>query len=170
MKLHASGEDYRETILVLHKKTGMVRSVDVARRLEVSKPSVCHAVAALKKICRMAAWRWGWRKKGKPCLSVPHAAKSPAKSRRIPQTSCFRGWKRKICSWPLRPLWMFPPCQIAPAAFSRCQCASLRRTDFKRQLKKGAATNQAGKKAGTSKRWPRFFAACPMVTPHFLPA
>ena len=30
MKLRASGEDYLETILVLHKKTGMVRSVDVA--------------------------------------------------------------------------------------------------------------------------------------------
>ena len=48
MKLHASGEDYLETILVLHKKTGMVRSVDVARHMEVSKPSVCHAVAALR--------------------------------------------------------------------------------------------------------------------------
>ena len=45
MKLHASGEDYLETILVLHKKMGMVRSVDVARHLGVSKPSVCHAVA-----------------------------------------------------------------------------------------------------------------------------
>ena len=31
MKLHASGEDYLEAILVLHKKMGMVRSVDVAR-------------------------------------------------------------------------------------------------------------------------------------------
>lgn len=41
MKLHASGEDYLETILVLQKKTGMVRSVDVARHMEVSKPSVC---------------------------------------------------------------------------------------------------------------------------------
>ena len=48
MKLHASGEDYLETILVLHKKTGMVRSVDVARHLEVTKPSVCHAVATLR--------------------------------------------------------------------------------------------------------------------------
>ena len=48
MKLHASGEDYLETILVLHKKTGMVRSVDVARHMEVSKPSVCHAVATLR--------------------------------------------------------------------------------------------------------------------------
>ena len=48
MKLHASGEDYLETILVLQKKLGMVRSVDVARHMEVSKPSVCHAVASLR--------------------------------------------------------------------------------------------------------------------------
>ena len=48
MKLHASGEDYLEIILVLQKKLGMVRSVDVARHMEVSKPSVCHAVATLR--------------------------------------------------------------------------------------------------------------------------
>ena len=47
--IHASGEDYLETILVLQKKLGMVRSVDVARHMEVSKPSVCHAVATLKE-------------------------------------------------------------------------------------------------------------------------
>ena len=41
-------EDYLETILVLQKKRGMVRSVDVARHMEVSKPSVCHAVATLR--------------------------------------------------------------------------------------------------------------------------
>ena len=49
MKLYASGEDYLEAILVLHKKMGMVRSVDVARHLGVSKPSVCHAVAVLQE-------------------------------------------------------------------------------------------------------------------------
>lgn len=49
MKLHASGEDYLEAILVLHKKMGMVRSVDVARHMEVSKPSVSHAVTTLKE-------------------------------------------------------------------------------------------------------------------------
>ena len=49
MILHASGEDYLETILVLQKKMGMVRSVDVARHLEVSKPSVSHAVTTLKE-------------------------------------------------------------------------------------------------------------------------
>ena len=46
--LHASGEDYLEAILILHMKKGMVRSVDVARHLDVSKPSVCHAVSTLK--------------------------------------------------------------------------------------------------------------------------
>ena len=49
MKLHASGEDYLEAILVLQKKRGLVRSVDVARHMEVSKPSVCHAVTTLKE-------------------------------------------------------------------------------------------------------------------------
>ena len=34
MKLHASGEDYLESVLVLQKKLGMVRSVDVARHVE----------------------------------------------------------------------------------------------------------------------------------------
>ena len=48
MKLYASGEDYLEAILVLKNKLGMVRSVDVARHMEVTKPSVCHAVAILR--------------------------------------------------------------------------------------------------------------------------
>ena len=49
VKLRASGEDYLEAILMLQKKLGMVRSVDVARHLEVTKPSVCHAVATLRE-------------------------------------------------------------------------------------------------------------------------
>ena len=48
MKIYASGEDYLEAVLILQKKQGMVRSVDVARHLEVTKPSVCHAVATLR--------------------------------------------------------------------------------------------------------------------------
>ena len=40
MKLHASGEDYLEAILVLQKKRGLVRSVDVARHMEVTKQRV----------------------------------------------------------------------------------------------------------------------------------
>lgn len=48
-RLHESGEDYLETILILQKKLGMVRSVDVARYMEVKKPSVCVAVNSLKE-------------------------------------------------------------------------------------------------------------------------
>ena len=48
MKLHASGEGYLETILVLQKKLGMVCSIDVVRHMRVSKPSVCVAVNTLK--------------------------------------------------------------------------------------------------------------------------
>lgn len=48
MKLHASGEDYLEAILMLQKKNGMVRSIDLARHMNFSKPSISHAVGVLK--------------------------------------------------------------------------------------------------------------------------
>ena len=48
MKLHASGKDYLETIFVHQNKLGMVRSVDVAWHMGVSKPSVYVAVNTLK--------------------------------------------------------------------------------------------------------------------------
>ena len=49
MKLHASGEDYLETILILQKNLGMVRCADVARHMEMSKTSMCHAVATFRE-------------------------------------------------------------------------------------------------------------------------
>ena len=49
MKIHASGEDYLEAILVLQGQKGMVRSVDLARYMGFSKPSICHAVKVLKQ-------------------------------------------------------------------------------------------------------------------------
>ena len=49
MKLHTAGEDYLEAVLILQKKLGMVRSVDVARYMEVSKPSVCYAVGTYER-------------------------------------------------------------------------------------------------------------------------
>lgn len=42
-------EDYLEAILVLMEKSGEVHSVDVARYLSFSKPSVCRAVRELVK-------------------------------------------------------------------------------------------------------------------------
>ena len=47
MELHKSGEDYLEAILMLQKKKGMVRSVDLARHMGFSKPSISHAVSTL---------------------------------------------------------------------------------------------------------------------------
>ena len=49
MKLHASGEDYLKTIYTLFKENGIVRSLDVAERMGVSKPSVSHAVKLLRE-------------------------------------------------------------------------------------------------------------------------
>lgn len=48
MSIYESGEDYLETILLLHKKTGYVRSVDIASELGYSKPSISRAMGILK--------------------------------------------------------------------------------------------------------------------------
>ena len=47
-KLYKSGEDYLETILILHLKNNYVRAVDVAHELGVSKPSVSRAMGILR--------------------------------------------------------------------------------------------------------------------------
>ncbi len=47
-KIHASGEDYLEAVLMLQQKKGMVRSIDLARHMGYSKPSISHAVSVLK--------------------------------------------------------------------------------------------------------------------------
>ena len=39
MKLHTAGEDYLEAVLILQKKLGMVRSVDVARIWRFQNPA-----------------------------------------------------------------------------------------------------------------------------------
>lgn len=40
MKIQESAENYLETILILNKRKGEVRSIDIATELEFSKPSV----------------------------------------------------------------------------------------------------------------------------------
>ncbi len=49
MPIYESGEDYLETILLLHKKTGFVRSIDIANELSYSKPSISRAMNILKE-------------------------------------------------------------------------------------------------------------------------
>lgn len=48
MRIHASGEDYLEAVLVLEKREGYVRSVDLARHMGFSKPSISYAVKVLQ--------------------------------------------------------------------------------------------------------------------------
>lgn len=49
MHLQESGEMYLETIYILTKEKGTVRSIDVCEQMGYSKPSVSRAVSILRK-------------------------------------------------------------------------------------------------------------------------
>lgn len=49
MKVQESAENYLETILILQKRTGAVRSIDIANELDYSKPSVSVAMRHLRE-------------------------------------------------------------------------------------------------------------------------
>lgn len=44
MKVQESAENYLETILMLNKRNGYVRSIDIANELSFSKPSISNAM------------------------------------------------------------------------------------------------------------------------------
>ena len=44
MKIRESGEDYLETILMIQKKNGQVRSIDICNELGYSKPTISVAM------------------------------------------------------------------------------------------------------------------------------
>ena len=48
MQIRASAEDYLETILLLSKKAGVVRSIDIVNDMRFSKPSVSVAMKKLR--------------------------------------------------------------------------------------------------------------------------
>ena len=49
MHIYESAEDYLETILILKQRNGMVRSIDIAREKNISKPSVSIAMKKLRE-------------------------------------------------------------------------------------------------------------------------
>ena len=49
MALQESGEMYLETILILSREKGSVRSIDISEHMGYSKPSVSRAVGLLKR-------------------------------------------------------------------------------------------------------------------------
>ena len=49
MAIHKSAEDYLEAMLMLKEERGYVRSIDVASKLGVTKPSVSYATKRLRE-------------------------------------------------------------------------------------------------------------------------
>ena len=49
MKIQESAENYLETILILHRRKGSVRSIDIVNELDFSKPSVSVAMKNLRE-------------------------------------------------------------------------------------------------------------------------
>jgi len=49
MKIYESSEDYLEAIFALHQHQSLVRSIDIAHKLGVSKPSVSVAMKNLRE-------------------------------------------------------------------------------------------------------------------------
>ena len=47
MEIRKSSEDYLETMLMLKEQNGYVRSIDIAKHLNVTKPSVSYATKRL---------------------------------------------------------------------------------------------------------------------------
>ena len=49
MKIQQSAEDYLEAMLMLREENGYIRSVDISRKLNVTKPSVSYATKRLRE-------------------------------------------------------------------------------------------------------------------------
>lgn len=49
MELHRAGKEYLKTILILEQQNGSVRSLDVVKTLNVTKPSVSKAMKHLRE-------------------------------------------------------------------------------------------------------------------------
>lgn len=60
MNIHESAENYLETILRLKQTQGKVRSIDIARTLHFSKPSISRAVRLLREDEYLSVDAAGW--------------------------------------------------------------------------------------------------------------
>ena len=60
MKIQESAENYLEAILVLKQEKGQIRSIDIVRHLDCTKPSVSRAVNLLKTNGHTTVDKEGW--------------------------------------------------------------------------------------------------------------
>lgn len=49
MNIYESSEDYLEAMLMMKEEHGYIRSIDIAKQLDVTKPSVSYAVKRLRE-------------------------------------------------------------------------------------------------------------------------
>lgn len=74
MRIQESAENYLEAILVLKKESGAVRSIDVARHMNFTKPSVSRAMSLFRENGYITMDKEGWIE------LTTRAAKSPSAS------------------------------------------------------------------------------------------
>ena len=60
LKIQESAENYLEAILVLKQEKGQIRSIDIVRHLDFTKPSVSRAVNLLKNNGYITVDKEGW--------------------------------------------------------------------------------------------------------------
>ena len=60
MNIHESAEDYLETILILKNRLGQVRSIDIVREMNFSKPSISIAMKNLREKNHITMTRAGY--------------------------------------------------------------------------------------------------------------
>ncbi len=60
MKIQESAENYLEAILMLKNEKGRIRSIDIARHLDFTKPSISRAINLLKDNGYVTVDKEGW--------------------------------------------------------------------------------------------------------------
>lgn len=60
MKIHESAENYLEAILMLKEEKGHIRSIDIVRHLDFTKPSISRAMSLLKSNGYVTVDKEGW--------------------------------------------------------------------------------------------------------------
>ncbi|MBR4875896.1 MAG: metal-dependent transcriptional regulator [Clostridia bacterium] len=72
MKIQESAENYLEAIYVLKKEKDQIRSIDIVRHLEFTKPSVSRAVNLLKTNGYITIDKEGWIELTETGMEIAH--------------------------------------------------------------------------------------------------
>ena len=105
MRIQESAENYLEAILVLKKESGAVRSIDVARHMNFTKPSVSRAMSLFRENGYITMDKEGW-------IELTDAGREIAE-RIYERHSCLTDW--------LTALGVSPETAAADAAISEAE-------------------------------------------------